>query len=482
MQSIVNKKLVRQGSYINGVWGNSELTFTVDNPSTGMPLGHVSEVSIDDVIKAVDAAAQSQLSWQELTCEERGVFLKRWAKLLKENAQDLSQIMHLEQGKSNQEAIGEIYHSADYIELYANQAETAFQSQSVASANHQHSVVYRRPVGVTTAITPWNFPCSMVIRKASAALAAGCSVVLKPSDLTPFTALAIAELSHLAAIPKGVFNVVVGSDAQAIGEILTQHPKVAKFSFTGSTQVGKKLLAQCANGVKRTSMELGGNAPFIVFADADIEQAVEAAIASRLRNSGQTCICANRLLIEDSIADSFVEKLCSRVKGILNGDVANNNITLGPLIDQSAVKKMESLVQNAIQEGATLMVGGRRKQTDGNFFEATIIDHVSKSMSLFNSEIFGPIFSIVRFQEEQQAIELANQSALGLSGYVYTNNQERQRSIAAKLQVGMLGINEARLSNPAAPFGGVKQSGMGREGGVYGIQEYLDYQYVCTAK
>jgi succinate-semialdehyde dehydrogenase/glutarate-semialdehyde dehydrogenase len=482
MQSIINQNLVKYASYINGEWCDNELNFRVENPATGKPIGQVSEVSIHEVINAVDAAAQSQLAWQGLSCNERGVFLKRWARLLKENAQDLSQIMHLEQGKSIEEALGEISHSADYIELYADNAESAFRCDSVASANHQQSIVYRRPVGVTTAITPWNFPCSMVIRKASAALAAGCSVVLKPSDLTPFTALAIAELSHLAEMPKGVFNVVVGSDAQAIGEVLTQHPKVAKFSFTGSTPVGKKLLAQCAEGVKRTSMELGGNAPFIVFADADIELAVEAAIASRLRNSGQTCICANRLLIEDSIADSFVEKLCSKVEAILKDSRSGKNISLGPLIDQQAVCKMESLVHNAIQEGAKLMVGGNRQQTEGHFFEATVIDHVTKNMSLFNSEIFGPIFSIVRFEGEQHAVELANHSALGLSGYVYTNNQERQRSIAPKLQVGMLGINEARLSNPAAPFGGVKQSGMGREGGVFGIEEYLDYQYVCTAK
>jgi succinate-semialdehyde dehydrogenase/glutarate-semialdehyde dehydrogenase len=482
MQQITNQNLIKETSYVGGSWVSSKLTFEVENPSLGNILGRVSEADESLVNQAIEAADQALATWQDLSFDQRRKILKRWGELMLENKQGLARLMTLEQGKPLEEASGEILHSIAYINLYADIAESVSQSKKIESAPNQNALVFRRPMGVVTAITPWNFPCSMVIRKASAALAAGCSVVLKPSELTPYTALAIAELSQQAGLPSGVFNVVVGTNAQAIGEILTQHPKVAKFSFTGSTQVGRKLLQQCAPGVKKTSMELGGNAPFMVFSDADLDLAVTGAIASRFRNSGQTCMCANRFIVDESIADEFIEKLKNRLSDNSNPEKSNKALNLGPLINREAVDKMNGLISQAVSEGAKLVTGGEQNNQPGYFFKPTIIDQVTPGMSLFKSEIFGPIVSVIRFSDEEQAIQLANDTVLGLSGYAYTRCERRMERIASQLQVGMLGLNESRLSNPAAPFGGMKQSGMGREGGTYGVEEYLDYQYVCTTK
>ncbi len=479
MQKLTNQSLLKHCSFINGRWKDSEQTFEVINPANGQTICQICETSASQVEQAINAADVALAVWQDLVESDRAERLNRWQELMRENLDDLAYLLTLEQGKPLAEARGEILHAADYVKLYSELAAGLTEPEPVDCADQQSAIVFRRPLGVVSAITPWNFPCSMVLRKAAAALAAGCTVVLKPSELTPLSALALAQLSVEAGIPAGVFNVLVGSNAQAIGEILTQHPKVAKFSFTGSTQVGKKLLQQCAAGVKRTSMELGGNAPFIVFEDADIDVAVDGAIASRFRNAGQTCVSANRFLIHQDIVEDFKFRLLVKTKALKVADGFEPDSQIGPLINLAAIHKMQSLVEKAITQGGKLLLGGQQVTRPGYFFQPTILENISPKMDLFSQEIFGPVVSITTFENEAQAIKLANQTELGLCGYLYSKNKQRISSIAARLQLGMLGINQARLSNPAAPFGGIKQSGMGREGGHYGIAEYLDYQYVC---
>jgi succinate-semialdehyde dehydrogenase/glutarate-semialdehyde dehydrogenase len=482
MQKLTNQSLLKHCSFINGRWMDSEQTFEVFNPASGEVICQICETNASQAEQAINAADKALTVWQALQASDRAARLNHWQALMRENLDDLAYILTLEQGKPLKEAKGEILHAANYVKLYAELASELTKPRPVDCTGNQSASVFRRPIGVVAAITPWNFPCSMVLRKAAAALAAGCSVVLKPSELTPLSALALAKLSVDAGIPEGVFNVLVGSNAQAIGEILTQHSKVAKLSFTGSTKIGKKLLQQCAAGVKRTSMELGGNAPFIVFDDADIELAVSGAISSRFRNAGQTCVSANRFLIHQGILDEFKVCLIAKTKELHLADGFDPSSQIGPLINFAAIDKMQRLVERALAEGGTLLLGGKQAKLPGYFFEPTILENITPDMDLFQQEIFGPIVSITTFENESQAVELANQSELGLCGYLYTSDQQRIVSIASKLQLGMLGINEARLSNPAAPFGGIKQSGMGREGGHYGIEEYLDYQYVCQTK
>ncbi len=482
MQKLTKQSLLKHCSYIDGRWMDSEQTFEVFNPASGEVISQLCESSASQVAQAINAADNALAVWQALSETDRARLLERWQGLMRESLDDLAYLLTLEQGKPLNEAKGEILHAANYVKLYSELAAQLTEPKPAACAEHQSATVYRRPIGVVTAITPWNFPCSMVLRKAAAALAAGCTVVLKPSELTPLSALALAQLSIEAGIPAGVFSVVVGSNAQAIGEILTQHPKVAKLSFTGSTAVGKKLLQQCAFGVKRTAMELGGNAPFIVFEDADLDAAVEGAIAAKFRNAGQTCISANRFLVQQSIAEEFIAKLVEKTKALKVGNGFDEVHQIGPLINQRASDKMLKIIDTAIEQGAQLLDGGKPVESPGHFFQPTILTNITADMAIFHQEIFGPIVSIATFDNEAQAIQLANQSDQGLCGYLYTSNQQRISRIVRLLQLGMLGINQARLSNPAAPFGGIKQSGMGREGGHYGIEEYLDYQYVCQMK
>jgi len=483
MQLIKNKNLIQKSSYVNGEWLISDSTFEVFNPATGKVITQISEVSSLEVEKAINSAGKAFEEWKLTPYEQRSKILLKWQELLRENSEDLARILTSEQGKPLSEAVGEILHSADYIKIYTEQAHLFTEPINQQAPLNQQAKIYRKPVGVVTAITPWNFPCSMVARKAGAALAAGCSFVLKPSELTPISALALAKLGEQAGIPAGVFNTVVGSNAQAIGEVLTSHPKVAKFSFTGSTMIGKRLLAQCANGVKRTAMELGGNAPFIIFEDADIEAAVEGALVAKFRNSGQTCVTANRFIIHKSIKQEFVKRLIKSIKQLKMGCGFDSGNTLGPLINQRAIDKITELINKAKEEGASILLGGKslekENSLDGTFFEATVIDNVTPNMEIFNKEIFGPVVTLIEFESEEEAISLANQTESGLCAYAYTKNQKIISNLNDQLNVGMLGINTARLSNPSAPFGGIKQSGMGREGGSYGIEEYLDYQYVC---
>ncbi len=479
MQQIKNQAIINRSSFINGEWCASEASFRVINPATNLVIAEIAEVEIEQVIKAINAASEAQLQWQQMEPQERSKRLTDWAQLMLENIVDLSRLLTLEQGKPLAESMAEIKHAAEYTQVYSEEAPQLFEPQSISAPAGQRALVVNRPVGVVSAITPWNFPCSMVMRKAAAAIAAGCSVILKPSDLTPLSALALAKLSQQAGIPKGVFNVVVGTNAQAIGELLSQHPKIAKLSFTGSTAVGKKLLAQCAQGVTRTAMELGGNAPFIIFEDADIDAAVEGAIASKFRNAGQTCVSANRFLVQDSIFLEFKNKLINKIKQLQIGDGLVELNTIGPLINQSAVEKMKRLEQSALAEGAVISFQAEQHAHKGYYFPPTVLENVTANHAIFEQEIFGPLVCLTQFTTEQQAVQLANQTEHGLCGYVYTRSAERQARLAVNLSFGMLGINQAKLSNPAAPFGGQKQSGMGREGGRYGVEEYLDPQYLC---
>ena len=482
MNSLVNRTLLKNSSFIDGQWIESANIFDVVNPSTEEVVSKVFDVTKEQVEQAVEAASEALSNWRNMPAEARANKLERWQNLIRDNIEDIARIITLEQGKPLAEAKAEIVHSANYIKLYASFAAGLSKPSCVKTDEDQVAKVYRKPVGVVSAITPWNFPCSMVLRKSGAALAAGCTLVLKPSELTPLTAIALTQLASDAGIPQGVINLVVGSDSQMIGKVLACHPKVAKLSFTGSTRVGKKLLQQCALGVKRTSMELGGNAPFIVFADADLEKVVDSAIVSRFRNSGQTCVCANRFIIQDSIAERFIEKIIDRISNLKTLDGFEPLSDMGPLINPNAVAKMKSLLQRSKNQGARLLYGGDSIDGKGYFFQPTLLDHVTSNMDIFNQEIFGPILSITRFENKQQALHLANHSQQGLAGYIFTQDKALIESFSNQLEVGMLGINEVKLSNPNAPFGGVKESGMGREGGRYGVEDYLDYQYVCQTK
>lgn len=479
MFNLSNQTLLRRGSYVNGVWAEADQQFKVFNPANKKQLALLDEVSVIQIENAINAADKAFASWSSAGFAERANKLMAWRELLLQNQQDLAQMLTLEQGKPMAEAMGEVIHAANYLATYAEQV-SLFEVTAVATQQPtQQAQVYRRAIGVVSAVTPWNFPCSMVIRKVAAALMAGCTFVLKPSELTPLTALALAQLSQQAGIDDGVFNVVVGSNAQAIGEILTQHPKVAKFSFTGSTIVGKRLLQQCAVGVKRTSMELGGNAPFMVFEDADLDAAIEGTFSCKFRNSGQTCVSANRFLLHESIAEAFKEKLIQKMRQLIVGDGQHPSTSIGPLINQAAINKINRLISESVEQGARIIFEGNKSNQDGYYFVPTVVENITPSMPLFQREIFGPVVAIMTFKDDEQAVALANQTELGLCGYLYSKNQQRNQSIAAKIQVGMLGINQGRLSNTHSPFGGVKQSGMGREGGRYGVEEYLDYQFVC---
>jgi len=463
--SLNNPNLVKSSSYINGEWQHSESSFEVFNPADQASLGKVAEVSPEQLEMSINSAAIAQKDWQDQTVDERSAVLRNWYQLILDNQSDLATIMTAEQGKPRKEAMGEVVYGAKYIEWYAEEAKRINGDYLPVNQNGRRAMVIRRPVGVVTSITPWNFPGAMILRKAAPALAAGCSFIVKPSELTPYSALALAVLAEEAGIPSGVFNVVVGSNAQPIGEVLTTHPKVAKFSFTGSTAVGKKLLAQCASTVKKTSMELGGNAPFIAFEDADIEAAANGAMGSKFRNAGQTCVCANRLFIHRSIHDEFVAKFKEKVEGLEVGEGNQEGVTVGPLIENKAVEKVERLIERAVEAGAKVIIGGERHNSGEQFFMPTILTGVTPEMEIFNTEIFGPVASIIPFDTEEEVIKLANQTEYGLCSYAFTQNMNRMFRLSEKLEFGMVGINEGVLSNPAAPFGGIKESGMGREGG-----------------
>ncbi|WP_417707953.1 NAD-dependent succinate-semialdehyde dehydrogenase [Rheinheimera aquimaris] len=472
-------ELVKNGSYINGRWHNSDNTFSVKNPADLQPLADVADAGKTQAEQAVQAASDSFAGWAAKPATERSALLLDWYQLVMKHQDDLARLMTLEQGKPLAEAKGEIAYGASYLQWFAEEAKRLYGDTIPAPSADKRIIVQRQPVGVVAAITPWNFPNAMLARKAAAALAAGCTFVVKPAHQTPLSALALAELSQQAGIPPGVFNVVCGTDAKAIGEVLTQDPRVAKFSFTGSTAVGKVLAKQCADTVKRVSMELGGNAPFIVFDDADLDAAAEGLMASKFRNAGQTCVCANRILVQSSVYDAFIEKFVEKVKLLRIGDGLEKGTDIGPLIDDKALQKVTELTQSAIDDGATLLLGGHHHSFGERFFQPTVLGDVTAEMTISQQEIFGPVAAIQQFDTEQDAIELANSTEYGLAAYFYSRDIGRVFRVSQALQFGMVGINEGMVSNAAAPFGGVKQSGYGREGSKYGLDDYTDIKYLC---
>jgi succinate-semialdehyde dehydrogenase/glutarate-semialdehyde dehydrogenase len=471
--------LLKTGCYINGRWCDAGNSFAVLNPANQQLLARVSDAGAAEAEQAVLAASAAFASWAALPAAKRSELLQRWYQLVLQYQDELARLLTLEQGKPLVEAKGEIAYGASYLQWFAEEAKRLYGDTIPAPSADKRIIVQRQPVGVVTAITPWNFPNAMIARKAAAALAAGCTFVVKPAQQTPLSALALAELADQAGIPPGVFNVVVGGDAKAIGAVLTQHPKVAKFSFTGSTAVGKQLLKQCADGVKRVTMELGGNAPFIVFDDADLDAAVQGLLASKFRNAGQTCVCANRILVQRSVYQAFADKLAIAITQLKVGDGLNSDSQIGPLIDDNALQKVGNLVQSAVAEGARVLLGGKADSAGKQFYQPTLLCDVRADMAISREEVFGPVAPLMPFDTEQDAIALANSTEYGLAAYFYSRDIGRVFRLAQQLQFGMVGINEGIISNAAAPFGGVKQSGFGREGSKYGLEDYTDIKYLC---
>lgn len=475
-----NDALFRQQAFINGVWcdADSKQTHEVLNPATGEVIGTVPMMGSDETRRAIEAADTAQSTWSKKTGKERSTVLRRWHTLIAENIEDLAVLMTHEQGKPLAEAKGEIQSGLDYLEWFAEEAKRIYGDFIPGHMADKRLIVIKQPVGVTAAITPWNFPHSMISRKAGPALAAGCPMIVKPAMETPYSALAMAYLAQQAGIPDGIYSVVTG-DPVAIGEEMTTNALVKKISFTGSTRVGKILMKQCADTVKKMSMELGGNAPFIVFDDADIDAAVAGAMMSKYRNSGQTCVCANRLFVQAGVYEAFTKKLAEQVRAIKVGNGLDDGVMQGPLISQAAADNAEALVADAKDKGATVLCGGQRVEADKNFFEPTILTHVNNDMRVANEEIFGPIAPIFKFETDEEGITLANRTEYGLAGYFYSRDIGRVWRIAEALEVGMVGVNTGMLTTELAPFGGVKESGLGREGSKYGIEEYVETKYIC---
>ena len=475
-----NDALLRQQAFINGVWcdADNKQTHEVLNPATGEVIGTVPMMGANETRRAIEAADTAQSTWAKKTGKERSIVLRRWHTLIAENIEDLALLMTHEQGKPIGEAKGEIQSGLDYLEWFAEEAKRVYGDVIPGHMADKRLIVIKQPVGVTAAITPWNFPHSMISRKAGPALAAGCPMIVKPAMETPYSALAMAYLAQQAGIPDGIYSVVTG-DPVAIGEEMTTNPMVKKISFTGSTRVGKILMKQCADTVKKMSMELGGNAPFIVFDDADIDAAVTGAMMSKYRNSGQTCVCANRLFVQAGVYEAFSQKLAEQVRAIKVGNGLESGVTQGPLISKAAADNTEALVEDAKNKGATVLCGGQRVDADKNFFNPTILTNVNNDMRIANEEIFAPIAPIFKFDTDEEAVALANRTEYGLAGYFYSRDIGRVWRIAEALEVGMVGVNTGMLTTELAPFGGVKESGMGREGSKYGIEEYVETKYIC---
>ena len=482
MLNLKDTTLFRQQCFINGNWIDADAseTITIRNPATGETLGTVPKMGADETRRAINAANAALPGWRAKTASERAKLLRRWHELLMANQDDLGLLMTSEQGKPLAEAKGEIAYAASYLEWFAEEGKRAYGEIVPPNVADRRLLVTREPVGVCAAITPWNFPSAMITRKAGAALAAGCTMVLKPASQTPFSALALAELAERAGIPAGVFNVVTGS-AKAIGGEICANPIVRKLSFTGSTEIGAELIAQCAPTVKKLSMELGGNAPFIVFDDADLDAAVVGAIASKYRNAGQTCVCANRLLVQDGVYDAFAEKLAKAVGELKVGNGVEPGVTQGPLIDAKALEKVEELVADATKKGARVICGGQRHALGQTFFEPTILADVTPDMRVARAEIFGPVAPLFRFHTEEEAIRMANDTEFGLASYFFARDVGRIFRVAEALEYGMVGVNTGLISTEIAPFGGVKSSGLGREGSRHGLDDYLEIKYVCVA-
>jgi succinate-semialdehyde dehydrogenase / glutarate-semialdehyde dehydrogenase len=475
--SLKDPKLFREQCHIDGEWVGGANTLPVRNPATQEVLGTVPRLGAEEARRAIDAAERAWPAWRAKTGKERAAILRKWFDLMMANQEDLAQILTAEQGKPLAEARGEIAYGASFIEWFAEEAKRVYGDTIASPWADKRVLVIKQPIGVAALITPWNFPNAMITRKAGPALASGCPVVIKPAGQTPFSALAMAELGSRAGIPRGVLNVITG-DSKAIGAELCASPKVRKLSFTGSTETGRVLMRQCADTIKKLSLELGGNAPFIVFDDADLDAAVEGALASKYRNAGQTCVCANRLYVQDGVYEAFAAKLTEKVKGFKVGPGTEPGVVIGPLIDEQGLKKVEAHVANALDHGAKVILGGKRHERGGLFFQPTVLTNVSRDMLVSHEETFGPVAPLIRFKTEQEVIDLANDSEFGLSGYFYSRDVGRIFRVAEAMETGIVGANVGIISTEVAPFGGVKQSGLGREGSKYGIEEYLEIKYI----
>jgi succinate-semialdehyde dehydrogenase/glutarate-semialdehyde dehydrogenase len=474
---IKDRALFREQCFVGGRWIGEPVDAVV-NPHDGQVLGRVPRFGGDEAADAIGAAQRALPGWRSLSARERSDVITRWADLCIEHHQDLGRILTLEQGKPLAEARGEVLYGTSFLHWFAGEARRVYGDTIPANARHRRIVTLKQPVGVVAAITPWNFPNAMITRKAGAALAAGCTIIVKPAPETPFSALALAELADRAGIPAGVFNVITG-DAIAIGRELTQSSNVRKLSFTGSTEVGRILLRQCADTIKKVSLELGGNAPFIVFDDADVEKAIEGLMISKFRNAGQTCVCANRIYVQDGIYDRFAGKLAAAVGGLRVGCGLDEGVTIGPLINQDAIDKVIAHIEDAVTRGAAIHMGGRAHALGGLYIEPTILTDVTPGSVLLEEETFGPLAPLIRFSTEEEVIAWSNATESGLAAYFYTRDIGRIWRVAEALEYGMVGINEGLISTEVAPFGGVKQSGLGREGSKYGIEDYLEVKYLC---
>ena len=477
---VKDQKLFRQQCYIDGNWVDADQggTINVDNPATQQLLGTVPKMGRAETEKAIAAAEVAFEGWRNRTATERGDILYRWYELMMAHQEDLGCLLTLEQGKPLPEAKGEIAYAASFIKWFAEESRRAYGDTIPGARPGQHIVVIKQPVGVSAAITPWTFPSSMITRKAGAALAAGCTMVVKPASATPYSALALAELGERAGIPAGVFNVITGSSAQ-IADTLTESPVVRKISFTGSTEIGSELMAKCARHIQKVSLELGGNAPFLVFDDADLDRAVAGAMVSKFRNTGQTCVCVNRFLVQDTVHDAFVEKLKQAIDSLKVGDGFEDGVEQSALINHAAVEKVAAHLKDAVDKGAKIITGGKPHPKGGSYVVPTLITGVSPDMQLCHDETFGPLAAVMTFKTEEEAIRLANDTPYGLAAYFYSRDIHRVWRVAEGVEAGMIGINEGLVSNAVAPFGGVKESGLGREGSKYGLDEYMEVKYLC---
>ncbi len=478
---LTSTAFLRDAGYVNGNWigGNGAETFDVFNPATGEKLATLPEMGTAETAAAIDAAYRAQPLWAARPARERSVLLRKWFDLIVANADELAAILTAEMGKPLPEAKGEILYAASYVEWYAEEAKRINGETIPAPSADKRMLVIKQPVGVVGTITPWNFPAAMIARKVAPALAVGCTVVSKPAEQTPLSAIALAVLAERAGLPAGVFNIVLGTDGPGIGKELCSNPKVRKISFTGSTEVGRILMRQCSDQIKKVSLELGGNAPFIVFDDANIDAAVEGAMASKYRNAGQTCVCANRLYVQSNVYEAFAEKLAKKVVELSVGDGFTEGTTIGPLIEEAAIDKVEAHIADAVSKGASVVAGGKRVEGKGTFFQPTVLKDVARGMTVAKEETFGPVAPLFRFDTVEDVIAQANDTEFGLAAYFFAGDLKKVWKVAEALEYGMVGVNTGLISSEAAPFGGIKQSGLGREGSAHGADDYLELKYVC---
>lgn len=474
-----NNKLFIENSYINGEWINTEKKFTVTNPFNNSTIANVSDLDLDHIKQSIETSEKAFKNWKKTLASERSNILRNWYNLILENKEDLAKILTIEQGKPYNEALGEIIYGASFIEWFSEEAKRIYGDTIPTIDNNKRLTVIKQPIGVCVAITPWNFPNAMITRKAGSALATGCTMVLKPAKYTPLSALALAYLGAKAGIPKGVFNVITTSNSSIVGNEFSSNPIIKKLSFTGSTEIGKILAEKCSKTVKKVSLELGGNAPFIVFEDADIDSAVEGAIIAKYRNAGQTCVCTNRIYVHEKIYDKFVEKFSIAVNNQSVGNGLNNNTNIGPIIDNNSLEFINELVEDAISKGAKVETGGKKHKLGGNFYSPTVLSNVNSKMRVTHEEIFGPVAPVYKFSSEEEVIKMANDTEYGLASYFYSRDIGKIWRVAEELEYGMVGINTGIISTTVAPFGGIKHSGYGREGSKYGMDDYLEIKYLC---